>query len=160
MVFSIISFSKGVIYSFYLFTFFLFSNIMNSEFCSASSCPVKLGFGFGFSFIDFILFMIVLFFLSFPVSTTSCSVPRYEVYGCSNLPLCSENCVVPKKEIVGQELEEKTHQDMLQKISNENQLLIYELEQAKLKYSIEKLRTETKKLSVSEKEIQTIIQEE
>ena len=56
---------------------------------------------------------------------------------------------VPKKEKRVEQSMEKTHEERLQILTKENQLLAYELEQAKLKYSIQKLVSETKKLSVA-----------
>jgi len=67
-----------------------------------------------------------------------------------------------KEEIVDKNVEEitkKTHEERLQILAKENQILAYELEQAKLKYSIQKLVSETQKFSivtvpVSESEIE------
>lgn len=56
---------------------------------------------------------------------------------------------VPKKEKRVEQSMEKTHEERLQILTKENQLLAYELEQAKLKYSIQKLVSETKKLSIA-----------
>jgi hypothetical protein len=50
---------------------------------------------------------------------------------------------------------EKTHEERLQILTKENQLLAYELEQAKLKYSIQKLVSETRKLSVTVSDAET-----
>ena len=61
-----------------------------------------------------------------------------------------EDKPLPKKEKKGMEKSvEKTHEERLQILTKENQLLAYELEQAKLKYSIQKLVSETQKLSVA-----------
>jgi hypothetical protein len=54
---------------------------------------------------------------------------------------------VPKKEKKVDKSVEKTHEERLHILTKENQLLAYELEQSKLKYSIQKLVSETKKLS-------------
>jgi small-conductance mechanosensitive channel len=54
-----------------------------------------------------------------------------------------------------EEMTKKIHEERLQILTKENQLLAYELEQAKLKYSIQKLVSETRKLSVAVSDAET-----
>lgn len=54
-----------------------------------------------------------------------------------------------------EEMAKKIHEERLQILTKENQLLAYELEQAKLKYSIQKLVSETRKLSVAVSDAET-----
>lgn len=83
-------------------------------------------------------------------------------YGNACPYMMQQMCVsdeVPKKEKkVEESLEElskKTHEERLQILTKENQLLAYELEQAKLKYSIHKLVSETQKLTIFSSEATT-----
>ena len=48
-----------------------------------------------------------------------------------------------------EEMAKKTHEERLQTLVKQNKILAYELEQAKLKYSIQKLVSETQKLSTN-----------
>lgn len=74
-------------------------------------------------------------------------------YGCPHIPqqqqIGSDEDDVSKKEKKVDKSVEKTHEEKLHTLTKENQLLAYELEQAKLKYSIQKLVSETQKLSTN-----------
>jgi hypothetical protein len=65
--------------------------------------------------------------------------------GSNNNNNCEDD--VPKKDKKVEQSMEKTHEERLHILTKENQLLAYELEQSKLKYSIQKLVSETQKLS-------------
>ena len=80
-------------------------------------------------------------------------------YGCPYMlqqQMGSSEVVVPDKkemeEMVEKNVEEiakKTHEERLHTLVKQNKILAYELEQAKLKYSIQKLVSETQKLSTN-----------
>ena len=74
-------------------------------------------------------------------------------YGCpytQQQQMCLSD--VPDKKNLEKSAEEnakKTHDERLQILAKENQILAYELEQAKMRYSIQKLVSETQKLSTN-----------
>jgi len=73
-------------------------------------------------------------------------------YGCPYIQqqqMCVSD-VLDKKNLEksAEENAKKRYEERLQTLANENQILAFELEQAKLKYSIQKLVSETQKLSI------------
>ena len=126
---------------------------MNDLFCPYSSCSLGAGF-FDFLFILVIIFLLLGSFTS-PMGMgvglgNNCEITCIADGGCPFLSnqYSSNSCVFmkPKMEETPEEISAKEHNRKIKSLIEQNQILAYELEQAKLKYSISKLLSETEQL--------------
>lgn len=125
---------------------------MNDLFCPYSSCSFGAGV-FDFLFILVIIFLLLGSFTS-PMGMGNCEVTCISEGGCPFLSnQCQQNSCIfmkPKLEETPEEISAKEHSKKIKTLIEQNQILAYELEQAKMKYSIRKLLSETEQYSTVE----------
>ena len=127
---------------------------MNDLFCPYSSCSLSFGF------FDFLFVLVIVFFLLGSLTTptmglgNNCEITCFADGHCPfvlNPSSCSspeKTClwVKPKTEETPEEKAIKEQKQKIQTLVHQNQLLVYQLEQAQLNYSIQKVLSETDKL--------------
>ena len=128
--------------------------------CYANKKTSLAGGFFDFLFILVIIFLLLGSFTS-PMGMgvgmgmgNNCEITCITDGGCPFLSnqCSSNNCVFmkPKVEETPEEISAKEHNKKIKTLIEQNQILAYELEQAKMKYSICKLLSETEQLKTVE----------